>query len=81
MVTASRAEIMGKSVQTEFIKKTLLSEAGTELDLEPLVEFTRQWSSKDQSHTFLQSVQKYTHIYVDVKCVLPPMKTFLSSLA
>ena len=35
MVTESRAEIMGKSVQTEFIKKTLLFEAGTELDLEP----------------------------------------------
>ena len=35
MVTASRAEIMGKSVQTEFIKNTLLFEAGTELDLEP----------------------------------------------
>lgn len=58
MVTASRAEIMGKSVQTEFIKKTLLFKAGTELDLEPLVEVTRQRSRKDGSHTFLQSAQK-----------------------
>ena len=49
---------MDKSVQTEFIKKTLLFEAGTELDLEALVEVTRQKSRKDGSHMFLQSAQK-----------------------
>lgn len=60
MVTASRAEIMGKSVQTEFIKKTLLLEAGTELNNQTIraKDFTRQRSSKDQSLAFLQSAQK-----------------------
>ena len=39
-------------------KKILLFKAGTELHLEPLVEFTRQRSRKDGSYKFLQSAQK-----------------------